>query len=209
MSRGHHPRLFALAAPSGGGKTSLVKALLEQDDSLRLSISHTTRPPRPGERDGIHYHFVDEAQFASLEKLGAFLEHARVFGHHYATGREAVEREFARGHDVLLDIEWQGVRQVREAFPDCCSIYILPPSLQALRERLATRGQDSTNVIARRMSEARSEISHWDEFDFIVINDDFQEALVDLQSIIRHGRPVHAVRPEKLHALLADLLQDG
>lgn len=207
--RGRIPRLFALAAPSGGGKTSLIRALLERDTSLRLSVSHTTRSPRPGEVDGVHYHFVDEAEFVELIGQGAFLEHARVFGHRYGTGRAAVEQQMKDGHDVLLDIDWQGVRQVRAAFPDCCTVFILPPSLEVLQERLASRGQDSPEIIARRMGEARSEISHWDEFDFVLINDNFEQAVDDLLSIIHDGRPAKAVPSGKLSALVAELLQDG
>lgn len=208
-THGQQPRVFALAAPSGGGKTSLVTALLERDVRLRLSISHTTRPPRPGEQDGVHYHFVDDAEFEKLIEAGAFLEHARVFGHHYGTGREAVEQQLRQGHHVLLDIDWQGVRQVRRAFAECCSIFILPPSLKVLHQRLARRGQDSAEVIRSRMKNARGEIAHWDEFDFVVINDDFDETLEELQSIIGHGRPARTVPREKLRALVAELLQDG
>jgi len=198
-----------VAAPSGGGKTSLVRALLERDDRLRLSISHTTRPPRPGEHTGVDYFFVDEAEFAALVERDAFLEHAQVFDHRYGTGKAAVNQQLQEGYDVLLDIDWQGVRQVRKAFPDCCAVFILPPSLGVLHERLARRGQDSQAVIRRRMSDARSEISHWDEFDFVVINDDFEESVEELQSIIRHGRPKNPVPPQKLHALVEELLEDG
>jgi guanylate kinase len=137
------PRLFVVASPSGGGKTSLVNALLQQDDHVTLSISHTTRAPRPGEVAGVHYYFVNEATFEALAEQGAFLEHARVFGHRYGTGRAAVERQLADGFDVLLDIDWQGARQVRKSFPAARTIFILPPSLDALRQRLVNRGQDS------------------------------------------------------------------
>lgn len=206
---GREARLFAIAAPSGGGKTSLVRTLLERDDSLRLSISHTTRPPRPGESDGIDYHFIDEPAFEKLVEAGAFLEHARVFDHSYGTGREAVREQLDQGHHVLLDIDWQGVRQLRAAFPDCCSVFILPPSLEVLRHRLSRRGQDSSEVIERRMRDARAEISHWDEFDYVVVNDDFEAAVEELQAIIRDGRPAHPVPPKKLYALVAELLEDG
>lgn len=201
-------RLFAIAAPSGGGKTSLVRALLERDDTLRLSISHTTRPPRPGERDGVDYHFVDEPAFEKLVERGAFLEHARVFDHAYGTGRKAVREQLEQGHHVLLDIDWQGVRQLRAAFPDCCSVFILPPSLEVLRQRLSRRGQDSVEVIERRMRDARAEISHWDEFDYVVVNEDFETAVEELQAIIRDGRPVHPVPAKKLKTLVAELLED-
>lgn len=196
-----------MAAPSGGGKSSLIRAMIAGDNRLRPSVSHTTRPPRPGENDGEHYHFVDESTFRSLIDRGAFLEYALVFGDYKGTGRQAVERMMAEGHDVLLDIDWQGARQVREAYPECTTIFILPPSLEALYRRLRRRGQDSEEVIQDRMQRARDEISHWDEFDFVVINDDFETALEDLRSIIRTGKPAHPPDAEKLRALLAELLQ--
>lgn len=203
------PGLFVVAAPSGGGKTSLINALLEQDERVSLSVSHTTRAPRPGERDGVHYHFIDEATFRRLIKEGAFLEHARVFGHFYGTGRSQVMEKLDRGQDVLLDIDWQGARQIKANFQGCCTIFILPPSLETLRERLARRGQDSSETISRRMSAARAEISHWDEFDHLIINDQFDDALADLQSVVRRGRPQRRAQKERMDDLLADLLQSG
>ena len=152
--------LFVVAAPSGGGKTSLINALLDQDRQVKLSVSHTTRPPRPGEQDGVHYHFVDQESFLNLVEQGAFLEHARVFDYYYGTGRMEVEKQLAAGFDVLLDIDWQGARQIRDSFPSCCGIFIIPPSLDVLRQRLIARGQDSEDVIKRRMRDAQSEISH-------------------------------------------------
>lgn len=208
-SNTRQPGLFAIAAPSGGGKTSLVRALLERDDRLRISISHTTRSPRPGERDGVDYHFINDDEFARLVEEGAFLEYANVFDHCYGTGRAVVQQQMQAGFDVLLDIDWQGVRQVRKAFPGCIAIYVIPPSLDVLHKRLAGRGLDSAEVIERRMRDARNEISHWKEFDYVIINDDFDEAVEDLQSIIRQGKPAHPVPPEKLETLLAELLQDG
>jgi len=202
------PRLFVVAAPSGGGKTSLVAALLERDPHLRLSISHTTREPRPGEKDGEHYYFVDKPLFLKLVGEGAFLEYAQVYGHYYGTGRRAVERLVQAGFSVMLDIDWQGARQVRESFPECCSIYILPPSMRELRDRLARRGQDSADVIESRMREARSEIAHCTEFDFLVVNNEFDAALDDLMSIVRIGRPVRPATKEGLETLLADLLKN-
>ncbi len=201
--------LYVVAAPSGGGKTSLIKALLEKDERVSLSVSYTTRVARPGEQDGIHYHFVDDSTFIGLIEKNAFLEHAEVFGHRYGTGRDAVEKSLHAGFDVLLDIDWQGARQIRKSFPSCCTIFILPPSLEALRNRLAMRGQDSEEVIEGRMHEARAEISHSSEFDFLIINDDFDKALADLQSIVRH-RKLH--RPgQKDHSddLLAELQENG
>lgn len=198
-----------MAAPSGGGKTSLIKALLERDDNICLSVSHTTRAARPGEIAGQHYHFEDEQTFLELIAQNAFLEHARVFDQRYGTGREAVESKLATGYNVILDIDWQGARQIRASFPGCCSIFILPPSLQILRKRLARRGQDSEETIKRRMKDARAEISHCDEFDFMIVNDDFDLALVDLQSIIRNGRPQRKERQNQLTNLVAELLKNG
>jgi guanylate kinase len=202
------PNLFIVAAPSGGGKTSLVAALLERDPGVRLSISHTTRAPRPGERDGEHYHFVDEATFLQLVSKSAFLEYAQVYGHYYGTGRAAVKQLLDAGFNVMLDIDWQGARQVKTSFPGCCSIYILPPSMQELRERLARRGQDSPDVIERRMQEARSEIAHCREFDFLVVNNEFGAALDDLLSIVRIGQPVRRGTKDGFETLLADLLKN-
>ena len=203
------PNLYVVAAPSGGGKTSLIKALLERDDNICLSVSHTTRAARPGEITGQHYHFVDEQTFLELIAQNAFLEHARVFDRRYGTGREAVESKLAAGYDVILDIDWQGARQIRASFPDCRSIFILPPSLQILRKRLAWRGQDSEETIKRRMKDARAEISHCYEFDFMIVNDDFDLALADLQSIIRNGKPQRQERQNQLTNLVAELLKNG
>lgn len=203
------PGLYVVAAPSGGGKTSLIAALLEQDRRIRLSVSHTTRAPRPGEQDGVHYHFVNEERFLQLVSQDAFLEHARVFDHYYGTGRAAVEQQLAEGYDVVLDIDWQGARQVRQSFPACRSIFIVPPSLEELHRRLTRRGQDDDAVIRRRMRDARNEISHWDEFDFLVINDEFDDALADLQCIIRHGRAQRDHQREREAEILAELLETG
>ena len=203
------PNLYVVAAPSGGGKTSLISALLEADDTASLSISHTTRAPRPAEENGIHYHFVDDEQFQALIAQNSFLEHARVFDHSYGTSREFVEQRLAAGLNIILDIDWQGARQIRENFPACCSIFILPPSLEVLRMRLARRGQDSSEIINRRMQAARNEISHWEEFDFLIINDDFDQALGDLQSIIRYGHLKREVPQDRYEYLLAELLKNG
>jgi guanylate kinase len=205
----NNPLLYVISAPSGGGKTSLVNALLERDKRVALSVSHTTRPPRPGEVDGVHYYFVDDAAFEELASRGAFLEHARVFDYRYGTGREAVEQQLADGYDVLLDIDWQGARQIRDTFPAARTVFILPPSLDVLRERLIGRGQDSEAVISRRMESARAEISHAVEFDFLIINDDFAAALSDLQAIIRQGRPVRDEENAKTREILAELLETG
>jgi len=204
---GHTASLYAIAAPSGGGKTSLITRLLEVDPQVRLSVSWTTRPARPGEIDGRHYHFIDEAGFRALVDRGAMLEYARVFGHWYGTGRATVEELLQAGYDVLLDIDWQGVRQVRAAYPACRSIFLLPPSLPELRRRLEQRRQDPPEIIERRMHEARAEIAHWQEFDCVVINDHFDAALADLQAIIRAGEPRRRNPPERLRELLAELLE--
>jgi guanylate kinase len=195
-SRTHPGCLFVIAAPSGGGKTSLVKALLERDPKLALSISHTTRPPRPGEKNGRHYHFVSQPEFESMAKDGEFMEHARVFDHHYGTNRNSVSEQIRQGRDVILEIDWQGARQVRAVFPDCCCIFIIPPSLDVLRTRLTGRGQDSAAVIQRRMRDAQAEISHWDEFDQLVVNNNFELTLEELRSIINDHRKQ---RPHKVN----------
>jgi guanylate kinase len=203
------PRPYVLSAPSGGGKTSLIRALLERDPSVTLSVSYTTRAPRPGEQDSVHYHFVDEAAFQALAERGEFLEHAHVFGHRYGTGREAVQRQLAAGYDVLLDIDWQGARQVRETFPAVRTIFILPPSLAVLRQRLIERGQDSEATIARRMEAARAEISHAAEFDELVINNDFEEALTSIHSIVRRCDPDRKQKNRENREFLAELLETG
>jgi len=203
------PLLYVVSAPSGGGKTSLVNALLERDENVTLSVSHTTRAPRPGEKDGVHYYFVDEQEFEDLVLQGAFLEHARVFDHCYGTGRAEVQRQLAAGYDVLLDIDWQGARQIRESFPAARTIFILPPSLSVLRERLIGRGQDSPAVIERRMRAARAETSHATEFDFLIVNDDFGAALADLHAIIRQGGPARDGQNQRSREILAELLETG
>lgn len=202
----NEPNLYVVAAPSGGGKTSLIRALLEKDERVSLSVSHTTRAPRPGELTGIHYHFVDDETFVRMVEENAFLEHAQVFDHRYGTGRDAVSRKLAAGYDVILDIDWQGARQIRENFPGCCTIFILPPSLATLRKRLAKRGQDSDDVIERRMKDAKAEISHSSEFDFVIVNDDFDDALADLQSIVRHRKLYRPERKDHNEDLVAELL---
>lgn len=198
--------LFIISAPSGAGKTSLVNGLLNRDSRLILSISHTTRPPRPGENDGQHYHFVSEAEYGEMVNAGDFLEHARVFDHYYGTNRNSVASQLETGHDVILEIDWQGAHQVRAAFADCCLIFIIPPSLDILRERLTGRGQDSTSVIERRMRDARAEISHWAEFDQLVVNDDFETALEELIAIINDHRTHQPRQVNKHHQLLAQQL---
>jgi len=194
--------LFIVSAPSGAGKTSLVKALLERDPSLRLAVSFTTRAPRPGERNGVHYHFVDEARFLAMMEQGAFLEHAEVFGNRYGTAEATVRDELAAGWDLLLEIDWQGARQLRERFPAAVSLFILPPSATALEERLRGRGQDSNEVIASRMAQARSEMSHYGEYDYLVVNDLFAAAVDDLACVVRAER----LRRERAERRLAHAL---
>ena len=203
---GEPGRLFVLAAPSGAGKTSLVRALLERKPNLSLSISHTTRAQRPTETNGREYHFVDTEAFERSVAEGRFLEHARVFGHYYGTAREPVERQLAAGVDVVLEIDWQGARQVRAALPACESIFVLPPSRTALEERLRGRATDSAEVIARRLREAAGDMTHWNEFDYVVVNDQFGRALEDLVHIVEgRGEALLAWRAA-LAPLLAPLL---
>ncbi len=176
--------LYIVSAPSGAGKTSLLRELVPADDRLVMSVSHATRAMRPGEQDGIHYHFVSVERFEELVGEGAFLEHAQVFDNYYGTAEAAVREQLARGTDVVLEIDWQGARQVRHRFPEAVSIFIAPPSIEALRERLSGRGQDSPEVVERRMADARSELSHFPEYDYLVINDDFDVALAELRAIV-------------------------
>ncbi len=201
--------LYTVSAPSGAGKTSLVKALVESNPEVCVSISHTTRPIRPGERDGVNYHFVDRAHFEQMLEEGAFLEFAQVFGNLYGTSQRWVEQTLAQGMDVILEIDWQGAAQVRKLIPDTVSLFILPPSLTSLRQRLTGRGTDDPAVIEARMNEAISEMSHYVEADYLIINDDFTVALAQFQALItsQHLRLAHQV--ERHGALLAALLDSG
>ena len=177
-------RLFVISAPSGAGKTSLVRALLERHPELKVSISHTTRKPRPQEVEGREYYFVSRPDFQRLVAQGQFLEHAQVFDNYYGTGRQTVEELLRSGTDVVLEIDWQGAQQVRKAMPECITIFILPPSRQALQERLERRQTDSTETIARRLRDAVGDMRHASEFDYIVVNDRFEQALHDLASVV-------------------------
>ncbi|MDH5632482.1 MAG: guanylate kinase [Gammaproteobacteria bacterium] len=181
-------KLIILSAPSGGGKSSLAKALIDGDSSVAVSVSHTTRAPRPGEQNGVHYHFVDIDEFKKMIAGDRFLEHARVFDNYYGTSVDAVESLLAEGKHVLLDIDWQGMRGIKARLPEALSVFILPPSRDELERRLRGRGQDSEEIIARRMRDAESEMSHYHEFDHVIINDDFAAALTDLQAIVA-GEP--------------------
>lgn len=178
-------RLFVIAAPSGAGKTSLVRALMEHEPGLRFSISYTTRAQRPTEKHGHDYFFVTSDEFEAMAAGGEFLEHARVFDNRYGTARRQVEAALAAGHNLILEIDWQGAQQIRRALPECVSIFILPPSRAELERRLRGRGTDSEEVIQRRLRDAAADMTHWDEFDHVVVNDDFETALADLLAIVR------------------------
>lgn len=201
--------LYILSAPSGAGKSSLIAALLKNDtqNSMMVSVSHTTRPPRPGEQNGVHYHFVNVEEFETLIEQDAFLEYAKVFGgNYYGTSLPAIEKNLAAGIDVFLDIDWQGAQQIRQKVPNVKSIFILPPSLQELEHRLIGRGQDSAEVIADRMSKAVAEISHYNEYDYVIVNDDFHQALADLAHILRAEKLTLAYQETQNRALIQELL---
>jgi len=188
-------RLFVITAPSGAGKTSLIEALMRDDPSLKLSISTTTRPPRPGEKDGVDYRFVDDATFLGMRGRGEFLESAEVHGYRYGTSKRVITEALARGEDLILEIDWQGARQVRGIHPDCVGIFILPPSVEELERRMRARGQDAEAVIQRRLEAARGEMEHAGEFDYAIINKDFETAKRELAEIIQKERP----RPHGAH----------
>ncbi len=198
--------LFVVAAPSGAGKSTLVNALLEREPDISLSISHTTRPPRPGEMYGRHYYFVERAAFEREISEGIFLEHAEVHGNLYGTSRTTVSDLLCQGKDVLLEIVWQGARQIRKSKPDCVSVFILPPSRMELERRLRGRGSDSAEVIERRLHNSREEISHAHEFDYIIVNDHFDDALADLQSIVHAVRQRAGLQWKRHENLIAELL---
>ena len=197
MTTGQGASLFVIAAPSGAGKTTLVKALVERNPSLRFSISYTTRKQRKTEQDGRDYFFVSEDEFQALREKGELLESALVFDNHYGTSRSQVEQHLAKGDNVILEIDWQGARQVRESMPGCVSVFILPPSRQELERRLRGRRTDSEAVIERRLQDALGDMSHWDEFDYVIINDDLAEATAELEAIISgRGGPSSAGNAE-------------
>lgn len=196
--------LYTVSAPSGAGKTSLVNALIQRNPSLRVSVSHTTRPMRPGETDGVNYHFVTEESFGLMLEQSEFLEHAQVFGNLYGTSQSWVEQQLANGIDVILEIDWQGAQQVKRLMPRTQAIFILPPSRETLLQRLTNRGQDDIATIEARMAEAIEEMSHYVEGDYLVVNNDFDQALEELQAIITSGH----LRTARQQLVLAKLLKD-
>ena len=198
--------LFIVAAPSGAGKTTLVRHLLESDKQIGVSISHTTRRPRPGEENGREYHFVDVPSFLERIGHGEFLEWAEVHGNYYGTSKRWIENEMLAERDVLLEIDWQGAQQVRKVFPQAIGIFVLPPSMAILHDRLSGRGTDSEDVIARRIAAARDEMRHVDEFDYVIINDTLQQAVGDLQAIVRAARLRYANQRQRHAALFPSLL---
>ncbi|MDX8128744.1 guanylate kinase [Methylomonas sp. EFPC1] len=199
-------KLYIISAPSGAGKTSLVKQLIAEMDDLAVSVSHTTRAMRSGEQDGVDYFFVSVETFKAMIERQAFLEHAQVFDNFYGTAQQTVEDNLAKGLDVILEIDWQGAQQVRRMLPESLSIFILPPSIEVLSQRLQNRGQDNPEVIARRMRDAVTEMSHYPEYDYLIVNDDFSLALQQLKSIVTANRLTQNQQQKTLAALLQDLL---
>ena len=195
--------LYIVSAPSGAGKTSLVKALLKTDPAIRLAVSYTTRAPRPGETDGRDYHFVDHSRFEAMLAEGEFLEHAEVYGNFYGTSKGSISRDLSAGHDILLEIDWQGAAQIKAHFPESASVFILPPSFNSLRTRLKGREQDTEETIERRLAAAAHDVAHADAFDYIMVNDDFDQALQDLVAITRSVR-LETARQLDRHAALFD-----
>lgn len=199
--------LYVIAAPSGAGKTSLVNALVKVNDNIKVSISHTTRPKRPGEQEGVDYYFVSKSEFEGMIAKHCFLEYAEVYGHYYGTSREWVEKQLQQDIDVILEIDWQGAQQVRKLYPASQSIFILPPSRQILKARLMDRNQDSEQVIEQRLAAADSDIAHYHEFDYLVVNNIFETALVDLQTILHANRLRQGRQAQKFKGLLSELLK--
>ncbi|ATG76310.1 guanylate kinase [Pseudoalteromonas sp. 1_2015MBL_MicDiv] len=203
-SRGN---LFILSAPSGAGKSSLINALLKKHTDMKVSVSHTTRSPRPGEENGVHYHFVSTDEFKALIEKNDFFEWAQVFDNYYGTSKQAIESQLDAGIDVFLDIDWQGAQQVRKIMPSVQTIFILPPSKKELEQRLNNRGQDSADVIAGRMAQAQSETSHYNEYDFVIVNDDFESALADIEIIVMAQRLTLKAQEDRHQVLLNSLLK--
>ena len=199
--------LFILSAPSGAGKSSLINALLKKHADMKVSVSHTTRAPRPGEENGVHYHFASTDEFKALIAKDDFFEWAQVFDNYYGTSKQAIESQLDAGIDVFLDIDWQGAQQVRKIMPSVQTIFILPPSKEELEQRLNNRGQDSAEVIASRMAKAQSETSHYNEYDFVIVNDDFESALADIEIIVMAQRLTLKAQEERHQVLLNSLLK--
>ena len=199
--------LFILSAPSGAGKSSLINALLKKHADMKVSVSHTTRAPRPGEENGVHYHFASTDEFKALIAKDDFFEWAQVFDNYYGTSKQAIESQLDAGIDVFLDIDWQGAQQVREIMPSVKTIFILPPSKEELEQRLNNRGQDSAEVIASRMAKAQSETSHYNEYDYVIVNDDFEDALADIEMIVMAQRLTLKAQEERHQVLLNSLLK--
>ncbi|MBB1306373.1 MULTISPECIES: guanylate kinase [unclassified Pseudoalteromonas] len=199
--------LFILSAPSGAGKSSLINALLKKHADMKVSVSHTTRAPRPGEENGVHYHFVSTDEFKALIAKDDFFEWAQVFDNYYGTSKQAIESQLDAGIDVFLDIDWQGAQQVRKIMPSVQTIFILPPSKEELEQRLNNRGQDSAEVIASRMAKAQSETSHYNEYDYVIVNDDFESALGDIEMIVMAQRLTLKAQEERHQVLLNSLLK--
>jgi len=199
--------LFILSAPSGAGKSSLINALLKKHADMKVSVSHTTRAPRPGEENGVHYHFVSTDEFKALIAKDDFFEWAQVFDNYYGTSKQAIESQLDAGIDVFLDIDWQGAQQLRKIMPSVQTIFILPPSKEELEQRLNNRGQDSAEVIASRMAKAQSETSHYNEYDFVIVNDDFESALADIEIIVMAQRLTLKTQEDRHQVLLNSLLK--
>ncbi|PLT26806.1 guanylate kinase [Pseudoalteromonas sp. MelDa3] len=199
--------LFILSAPSGAGKSSLINALLKKHADMKVSVSHTTRAPRPGEENGVHYHFVSTDEFKALIAKDDFFEWAQVFDNYYGTSKQAIESQLDAGIDVFLDIDWQGAQQVRKIMPSVQTIFILPPSKEELEQRLNNRGQDSVEIIASRMAKAQSETSHYNEYDFVIVNDDFESALADIEIIVMAQRLTLKAQEDRHQVLLNSLLK--
>ena len=198
--------LYIISAPSGGGKTSLVNALLESVSNLEVSISYTTRLPRPGEKEGVDYHFIDQPEFKQLIQKKSLLEHAIVFGHYYGTSLDWVTKKIEAGIDIILEIDWQGAQQIREKMPESIGIFIIPPSWEVLEKRLYLRAQDKKDVIKKRMADAKAELTHYDEYDYLIVNENFSNALADLSAILRVRRLRCSIQKKELAPLLKTLL---
>lgn len=199
-------KLFVIAAPSGAGKTTLVKALTTRNPELRFSISYTTRAKRRNEADGVDYLFVDKDRFGELRAAGALLESAEVFDNFYGTSREQVNEHLENGHHVILEIDWQGAQQVREAMPECVTVFILPPSREELERRLRSRGTDSPEVIDRRLRDALSDMSHWNEFDYVIFNDDLDQAVAELEAVLQGAGDKNDTRDQQIRSAIARIL---